>query len=311
MTAATLSLRVNKINDIDGEIRTISLIPEDGKKLPSFPPGSHIGLQWREGRSNFYSLTNDGHQPATYEVAVLRRDDGAGGSRWVHRLRVGEIVRTNVPRSGFSPAAFGRHHILVSGGVGITPIISHARWHRTWGGSFEVWHVGPENEILTQLRSIAGERVFAYRHRDDFWNEFSPRLREAPFGSHVYTCGPTALIEGVADAAVERGWVMERIHAESFCVVAVHGEPFVAVAQRAGQRVKVDGETALLDALENAGIAVPSMCRNGVCGKCITPVISGGIDHRDSYLGDTEREAGNVMMPCVSRALEQEVVLDL
>jgi len=44
-----------------------------------------------------------------------------------------------------------------------------------------------------------------------------------------------------------------------------------------------------------------SSCREGICGSCETPVVSGEIDHRDDYLTDEERASGDVMMICVSR----------
>ncbi|CUR58346.1 putative Phthalate 4,5-dioxygenase [metagenome] len=311
MSRSALRLRVSEIADVDDDIRAVTLVPEVGQRLSGFPPGSHIGVQWREGRSNFYSLTNDGHDPDAYRIAVHRRDDGAGGSRWVHQLQVGEVVRATPPRSAFAPAASGRHHILISGGVGLTPMISHARWHRTWGGSFEAWHVGPENEILAELRAVTGGFVSTFKCREDFWSEFAQRLVDAPFGSHIYTCGPAGMIADVAEAAHQRGWAAGRVHSESFGVPAVDGEPFTAVAQRSGLRIAVGADTPLLDALESAGIATSSMCRNGVCGKCLTRVVNGRVDHRDSYLSVAEREAQDVMMPCVSRALDEEVVLDL
>ncbi|NKX51828.1 oxidoreductase, partial [Arthrobacter deserti] len=41
------------------------------------------------------------------------------------------------PRSLFAPVSSGRHHVLVAGGIGVTPLLSHAQAAVRWGRSFE------------------------------------------------------------------------------------------------------------------------------------------------------------------------------
>lgn len=68
----------------------------------------------------------------------------------------------------------------------------------------------------------------------------------------------------------------------------------------------------MLQALREAGVVVNSMCCTGLCGTCQTRVIDGDVDHRDTFLTDTERELGQYMMVCVSRAYATGgLVLDL
>jgi ferredoxin len=66
---------------------------------------------------------------------------------------------------------------------------------------------------------------------------------------------------------------------------------------------------SLLDALEEAGIEVPNLCRGGVCGQCETGLLAGEAEHRDSFLPPEAR--GEKIMPCVSRARSARLVLDL
>jgi ferredoxin len=66
----------------------------------------------------------------------------------------------------------------------------------------------------------------------------------------------------------------------------------------------------VLSALGEAGVLVPSTCREGTCGSCETTVIDGEIDHRDSVLGPDERARHDTMMVCVSRARSPRLVLD-
>jgi ferredoxin len=63
--------------------------------------------------------------------------------------------------------------------------------------------------------------------------------------------------------------------------------------------------------LEAAGIDAGSLCRGGACGVCAVPVRAGELEHRDHYLSAQERQSGGLVMPCVSRARGDSLVLDI
>ncbi|MCX8559432.1 2Fe-2S iron-sulfur cluster binding domain-containing protein [Mycolicibacterium mucogenicum] len=87
---------------------------------------------------------------------------------------------------------------------------------------------------------------------------------------------------------------------------------FNVVLRRSGRKILVPQDQSVLEVLDRAGIRVDSMCHNGLCGTCQTRVVSGHVDHRDSFLTDDERAAGQFMMLCVSRAVDgTDIVLDL
>jgi ferredoxin len=88
-------------------------------------------------------------------------------------------------------------------------------------------------------------------------------------------------------------------------------QPLIVHLAKTGQRLEVDAQTSILEALLIAGIDVPSSCQQGVCGTCETRVIEGTPEHRDMILSDAERAANSIMMICVSRALSAELTLDL
>lgn len=54
-----------------------------------------------------------------------------------------------------------------------------------------------------------------------------------------------------------------------------------------------------------------STCSKGTCGTCEIPVLRGNLEHRDTVLSLEDREENKVMMPCVSRCIGNELVLDL
>lgn len=60
--------------------------------------------------------------------------------------------------------------------------------------------------------------------------------------------------------------------------------------------------TGRLETVRQAGIEILSSCEEGTCGTCETGVLDGVVDHRDSILTASEREANDVMYVCVSRA---------
>ncbi|MFF5033037.1 PDR/VanB family oxidoreductase [Nocardia salmonicida] len=319
MTTATvgpneLLLGVAGLRTLCEGIREVTLVPVGGVSLPSFAPGSHLALTWADGARNSYSLTGPMVEPRHYSISVRHDRAGRGGSAWVHSLNVGDHVVASRPRSAFAPVVDARHHVLVAGGIGVTPIVSHVRAAVLWQRSFEVVYVhrpGADAHV-DDLCALAGDRLTIPRSGPELLSHMRARLVDVPLGAHLYVCGPEGLIEAVTAAAVDAGWHRQRLHAEPFAAAtAAGGAPFAARLGRSGALVPVGADTSLLEALLARGIAVPNLCRQGVCGECRLTVRGGGIDHRDTYLTDDERAAGDVMMPCVSRAVGDRVELEL
>jgi ferredoxin len=92
-----------------------------------------------------------------------------------------------------------------------------------------------------------------------------------------------------------------------------HARSFDVELRRTGIVIAVPPEKSILEAIEERGIAVESMCRQGVCGTCETTVLTGEIAHHDTALTTHEREQGKSMMICVSRAADTcpRIILDL
>ncbi|MFE3193726.1 PDR/VanB family oxidoreductase [Nocardia sp. NPDC059240] len=295
-------------------VRELILVDPVGAPLPSFAPGSHIAVEVPGGRRNSYSLTGPAVAPGHYAISVRREREGHGGSRELHELPVGATLSVSAPRSDFPPVAAARHHLFVAGGIGITPLLSHVRAAVEWGRSFALHYVSRPDDIahLDELRELCGTRLIVHAGRAALWSELGPALRDQPLGTHLYTCGPAALIDEVHARAIEAGWPAQRLHAERFAAAFTEpGAPFAAKLGRSGLLVKVAPEATLLDALLAKGIRVPNLCRQGVCGECRLGVRGGGIEHRDHYLTEDERAAGDALMACVSRATGDLLELEL
>lgn len=301
---STLDLVVTEAMEAVPGVRSLTLAARDGGDLPGFVPGSHLVIECG-GRANAYSLTSEGVAPLSYAVSVLEIPDGSGGSRWVHReLAVGDTVTAHPPRSLFPPVARAAKHLLIAGGIGVTPIVSHLRAARAWGRETEVHYVFREGRGAHIDDVLALTEGAAALHTDR--REFSARLEKAladqPLGTHLYVCGPAAMIDHVLDTARASGWPESRLHSERFGMEALDpGEPFDVTLTATGTTLAVPSGASLLEALEGAGVEVPNLCRQGVCGECRTPVTAGAPLHRDLFLTDEEKAAGNVLMACVSR----------
>ncbi|MFW6775849.1 PDR/VanB family oxidoreductase [Nocardioides sp. CPCC 205120] len=315
--AARLSLVVVDLDDSVPGVRSLTLARPDGASLPSWTPGSHVVVEVPagEGRvrrlANAYSLTGESVHPTTFTISVLRcapEDGAAGGSAWIHRLRRGDTVTTTAPRSAFAPVQLAARHLLVGAGIGITPLVSHLRSAVRWGRDVELLHVARpgQDAHLDEVRALAGDRVTVVEGRAALAAHLPGVLADQPLGTHLYTCGPAAFMDTVVATARGLGWPPSRIHLEHFGLDALDpGDPFT-VTVTGGPTLEVPSGTSLLEALEGAGYDVPHLCRQGVCGECRVRVVPGagtGVDHRDLFLDDAARAAGDCAMACVSRAL--------
>jgi dimethylamine monooxygenase subunit B len=301
----TMRLTVAAVTALTADVREFVLVAADGPALPSYPPGSHVAVECNAGRRNSYSLTGPGLEPDHYAISVRLDPEGRGGSRWLHEVALGQTLSVSPPRSDFAPVLSARHHVFVAGGIGITPVLAHVRAAVAWGRSFEVHYAARPGQVAhrTELQALCGGRLSSYPGRAALWVNLAPALQDRPLGTHLYTCGPASMIDEVAERAAAAGWPEQRVHAERFAAADPDpGTPFAAKLGRSGMLVPVGPGVTLLDALLAKGINVANLCRQGLCGECRLPVRSGGIDHRDHYLSDDERAAGDSLMACVSRA---------
>lgn len=318
-------LTVAAVTDLTPTIRQVTFTDPTGRPLPSHEPGAHVVVTTHPGTErqsrNAYSLTGEGVLPRDYRISVLRKgaeDGGRGGSEWVHTLGVGDLVEIEGPRSHFAPRHDQRHALLVAGGIGITPILSHARALRRWSGTAEVLYAhragfGAHLDDLAELGRSPGITVHLATGESEMLDLMTARFADQPLGTHAYACGPAGLLETYQQVGLGAGWPADRLHLERFAAPELDpGAPFTATVRSTGTRLDVAPGVSLLTALLEAGVAVPNLCRQGVCGECLIPVRSGEVEHRDFVLSEDERAVGDRMLCCVSRGVENvELEVDL
>lgn len=302
-------------------ICALELVRADGGRLLPFEAGAHIDVHLPNGLVRQYSLCNGPRDTDGYRIAVLREPASRGGSAAVHdALPVGTVLSISAPRNFFRLIDAAPHHLLLAGGIGITPILAMAQALHDRGAAFTLHYATRSRARTAFPEELAGAPFAAqvHLHHDDGPAEqrldLPAVLRAAPAESHLYVCGPAGFMNAVIDAARHLGWAEERIHRESFQAAAPASSDaggFELVLAGSGRVIPVRPDQTALRALLDAGLDVPYSCEQGVCGTCLTRVVDGGIDHRDQYLTDEERTAQDQFLPCCSRAQGPRLVIDL
>jgi ferredoxin-NADP reductase len=308
-----LQLEVTNVSPQTESIVSITLADPSGARLPSYVPGSHLVVQYGSG-VNAYSLTGSGNGPSEYTISVLRVEDGAGGSVAMHQLAAGDRVYVSRPRSAFAPASTATHHLLIAAGIGITPVLSHARAAADRGTTSSLIYVyrPGAGAHVDEARELLGPALTECSNRTSFQKVLTEQLTTQSLGTHLYVCGPTDFMDSVLQQARELGWSPSRLHSEAFGAAELDdGEPFTVNLVRSGIKLDVLSGVSLLETLEKAGKNIPNMCRKGICGECVLPVLRGTPLHRDLYLTEQEKAENTTMMCCVSRSEDPELELDL
>ncbi|MGW1787065.1 PDR/VanB family oxidoreductase [Streptomyces sp. NPDC002143] len=312
--AATLTVSVKE--DIAEGVVSLTLAHPDGARLPDWTPGSHIDVVLPDGTIRQYSLCGDRWDAHTYRIAVLREPAGRGGSVHVHdRLRPGDRVGVGGPRNHF-PLVPSEKYLFIAGGIGITPLLPMVRQAELLGADWQLLYGGRTRASM----AFREELTEAYRERVHIvpQDELGMLDLEAWLGStspdtKVYCCGPAPLLAAVEAACAARPPYALRV--ERFTAAAqsapVREAPFEVELRRTGRTVTVTPDVSVLEAVRRVGADVLSSCEQGTCGTCLTPVLAGQPDHRDSVLADHERAANDCMFLCVSRSCGDRLVLDL
>ena len=309
----TLDVVVTSARMLTPFVRELTLSARSGR-LPAFSSGSHIQLCMHTGQRelrNAYSLVGDPADTRNWRIAVRLADRSRGGSAFIHAgIESGMTLRVTPPVNLFALHPAAHRHVLIAGGIGITPMFAHVAELLRRRADFTLhyaYRAGTSDAYAKDLRERLGSRFHGYDAAVARFDALRT-LASQPLGTHAYVCGPQSLIDAVHDAARTLGWHARRVHAEAF-VAPAPGVPFTATLVRSERCVDIAADQSLLEALESAGIEVPNLCRGGVCGQCATRHLAGQIEHRDQFLSDDSRTTH--LMPCVSRARGATLSLDL
>jgi vanillate monooxygenase ferredoxin subunit len=318
---STLIVKVEKKTIEALDICSFELVSTDAKPLPSFSAGSHIDVQIKSGLTRQYSLCNHPNEQHRYQIAVLRDPQSRGGSAAMHDdIHEGSEIQISPPKNHFPLAHDAKHSILLAGGIGVTPVLCMAERLANIGASFEM-HYSARAEDRAAFRQRLLQCSFAknvYFHFDDGAPEqkldLTAVLDRANENTHLYVCGPGGFIDYVLATARGAKFKPEQIHFEHFGAKELdtsHDQSFKVKVASSGATFLVPAEKSIATVLSENGIEIPLSCEQGVCGTCITRVLSGIPEHRDLYFSDEEHAKNDQFTPCCSRSKSSELVLDL
>ncbi|HVV14480.1 PDR/VanB family oxidoreductase [Amycolatopsis sp.] len=296
----------------DGVVR-LTLRHPGGELLPPWSPGAHLDLVLAPGLVRQYSLCGDPGDRASLQVAVLRENDGRGGSAFVHdRLRAGDRVRIRGPRNHF-PLVNSDRYLFIAGGIGITPVVPMIAAAESAGADWRLAYGGRARSSMAfhaELAGRYGDRVSVLPQDETGLLDLDALLATVDEQTAVYCCGPERLLTDMEERCAE---LAVDLYVERFSPKESTGARtnFQVELARSGRTLTVPADRSILEVAEDAGIPVLSSCQEGTCGTCETPVLDGIPDHRDSVLTAEEQAANDTMMICVSRACGRRLVLDL
>ncbi|MEY3747616.1 MAG: hypothetical protein RL194_1075, partial [Pseudomonadota bacterium] len=125
---STINAVVANIEQITPMVKHFTLRREDGARLPAFSGGSHIVVAMNiNGRihRNPYSLMGNPEDTDSYHISVRRQEKSRGGSVYMHdQVEIGSRLQITYPVNLFALEKRAKKHLLVAGGIGITPFMS-------------------------------------------------------------------------------------------------------------------------------------------------------------------------------------------
>jgi len=317
------------------------MVNPDGGPLPfEHVAGQYLNLALTiDGKQVKRSYTIASAPNRAYvEISVKRAADGYGSKHLHDTWREGELVKVSAPSGKFFFAGHESDRIvLIAGGIGITPMMSVTRslTDRGWRGEiYLAFAVRKRADIVfeTELEYLRARNpklhvLVTLTDPDESWTGAKGRITaEAlrafiPDFAHgpVMVCGPDPMMTATRALLVGVGIPDGEIHQEAFVsppvVVAAEatneagvddppladGETATLTFAKSGATAQVTNATTILEAAEEAGVAIPFECRSGICGQCKTRLIHGKVrmDAQDA-LTNHDRSRG-LVLACQSR----------
>nr|WP_232003362.1 PDR/VanB family oxidoreductase [Mycobacterium sp. 1465703.0] len=315
MTRPRLELIVSAKHAVADGVVALTLASSEGHRLPDWAPGAHIDVMLPNGLTRQYSLCGDRWDPATYRIGVLEEPASRGGSAYLHhKLQIGDRVGIGGPRNNFRLVP-SEDYLFIAGGIGVTPLLPMVHQAELVGARWRLLYCGRSRSTMAFLDDLSryGDNVVVAPSDERGRLSLGAWLPAAGVATKVYCCGPDRMLATVAGLCAR--YPAGQLRIERFAAkkndIRARTERFRLELRRSAQTVEVSPDESVLDALTRVGVNVLSSCRQGVCGTCLTAVLAGEPDHRDSLLDDVERAAGDRMFVCVSRSLSERLVVDL
>ncbi|WP_171206210.1 reductive dehalogenase [Ruegeria sp. HKCCA0235A] len=315
--APVMRVAVTKVEKMTADVTKYEFASLDGAPLPGWTAGAHLDVLVAPEFLRQYSMSGDPSDRTTYQIGVLREDDGRGGSALLHRIFTeGRKVFVSKPINHFELDETATRTFLMGGGIGITPMIAFAHRLHALGRDFELHYSASTRGGAGYLDDLAAmpwaDRVHYHFSDEGTRADLNVILSGYRDGWHVYTCGPDRYMNGVIQAAEQQGFPEVARHLEYFSVPETpeyENHAFELKLARSGRTLPVPADKDAAQVLNEAGFHVDVKCADGICGVCKCGVISGEVEHRDFVLSRKQREGAMIL--CQSRAAEPDGVIEI
>ncbi|BAX94511.1 MOSC and FAD-binding oxidoreductase domain-containing protein [Mycobacterium shigaense] len=334
-------LRVTAIRRDSPQVMSIDLHADDCSALPPVPAGQYLTVRITGAAQppplRSYSLSGD-PGAGEYRISVKREDHGLV-SRWLHEHAApGSVIEAAAPRGDFYLTAGADPVVLLSAGIGITPVLAMLHALSTARSTREIWWLhttrNPEtqafaDEVTSLVESLPRARQLT------FFTQTQGRLGQPavaalglPPDAIAYLCGPTQFMNDMREALIGCGLDAANIHSELFGALPpvnpgiVDGAPRRAPHPPAGMSgtgpsitfarsgLSVNwsaGYPSILELAEACDVPTRFSCRSGVCHVCETGVVAGSATYVQAPL---EAPDQRTVLICAA-APASDLVLDL
>jgi ferredoxin-NADP reductase/MOSC domain-containing protein YiiM len=327
-------LTVTRVQPETAAVTSFYLAAPDGAALPEPAPGQFLTVRVPGDPPpvRSYSLSGSG-----YRISVKEESHGLV-SQYLHdAVRAGATIEVAAPRGDFTLAGGTGPVVLVSAGIGVTPVL--AMLHRLAGQRTEreVWWLHTARDQAQQAFAAEAHDLLAalpHAHEHVFYTATAGRLTAAtiaalglPARATAYVCGPDLFMAAMREALIAAGVAAGDVHSELFGarpplnpgIVDVHAVaphpppgppgtgPLVTFARSGISARSAARFSSLLELAEACDVPTRWSCRSGVCHTCVTPLLAGAVDYVTPPL---EPPADGEVLICCTVA-QNDVVLDL
>lgn len=318
------------------DVRTFTFVSRTPSRF-SYWPGQFLVFDVPvEGEviNRCYTISSSPTRPDHVSITVKRKPGGAVSS-WLHdNLQPGMMIRAIGPLGDFSFVATpGEKYLFLSGGSGITPLMSMTRAHQDLAPDTDILFIHfartPadiifRDELAVMAQQMPNLRVITVCETDTphhRWGGARGRVSAellamlAPdFAERwIFDCGPAPFMQAVRNGLVSLGYDMRYYYEESFdfgvappveeVLAAGESDTFKVTFRKSGRTIEVAPGQHILAAARAAGMRLPSSCTKGMCGTCKSKLISGRVDMRHQG-GIRQREIDqDMILICCSTPL--------
>ncbi|MGV9345632.1 MOSC domain-containing protein [Streptomyces spiralis] len=343
-------MRVARIVAETPTVSSIYLDNMDGTPLPEARPGQYLSIRLPVGEAvpavRSYSLSS-APTAGTYRISVKHEPHGKVSSYIHTTLHPGDLVDVASPRGTFVLEEGTRPVVLVSAGIGATPVLAMLHRLAATADPRPVWWIhtahdrahhafAEETHALLEQLPDAHEHIYYTAetpHPDERRiSRGRPNARSLaalgiPTDADAYLCGPSAFMDDLGGLLRDHGLGPERIHTEQFSALPAINPgvtptaairphqppgptgtgPLITFARSGVTTPWSPARATLLELAEACDIPTRWSCRTGVCHTCVTHLVAGDVTYTTPPL--ELPEPGTVLVCCSEPATD--VVLDL